>query len=184
MPGPVVVDPSLSPQPLLRPGPPTAVRLTDAFRQPRPDANRRRPIPTRRDKLESSGTLSDFRRAVVAKSDGPFAGFILADSDVYTWLEAASSVATNPDPELGRQVNEVAAAAGAEHWSSDLLGGVVTLRTAGHARAADDGWLYRTARATIGPTTPVAVTAVPYFAWANRDAGATRVWLPIAAAGL
>jgi DUF1680 family protein len=29
-----------------------------------------------------------------------------------------------------------------------------------------------------GPATPVALTAIPYFLWANRSAGAMRVWIP------
>ncbi|NUS84004.1 MAG: hypothetical protein HOY75_15000, partial [Streptomyces sp.] len=26
---------------------------------------------------------------------------------------------------------------------------------------------------------PVRVTAIPYYAWANREAGAMRVWIPV-----
>ncbi|HEY6746671.1 MAG TPA: hypothetical protein VI357_13250 [Mycobacteriales bacterium] len=51
---------------------------------------------------------------------------------------------------------------GTEH-RPDLLGGVTVVRLAG--RSAPDG-------------TPVPITAVPYFAWANRGIGPMRVWLP------
>ena len=51
----------------------------------------------------------------------------------------------------------------AEHRPG-LLGGVTVVRLAG--RSAVDG-------------TPVTITAVPYFAWANRGIGPMRVWLPL-----
>jgi DUF1680 family protein len=105
----VVVDTTLSSHAVLRPVPLTAVTLTDDFWQPRRDANRTRTIPTQHAKLESSGALGNFRRAV-GKQDGPFVGFIFADSDVYKWLEAAASViATDPDPALDRQMDDVIA---------------------------------------------------------------------------
>ncbi|MFB6150727.1 MAG: glycoside hydrolase family 127 protein [Haloarculaceae archaeon] len=59
----------------------------------------------------------------------------------------------------------------------DLLGGVVELD--GEATVPSlDGWddaLYRPAEETSGTTGTV--TAVPYYAWGNRDPGAMRVWL-------
>ncbi|MBO0746278.1 MAG: glycoside hydrolase family 127 protein [Candidatus Dormibacteraeota bacterium] len=51
----------------------------------------------------------------------------------------------------------------AEH-RPDLLGGLTVLRFP--ARQA-------------GSATPVTVTAIPYYAWANRGAGPMRVWLPL-----
>lgn len=45
----------------------------------------------------------------------------------------------------------------------ELLGGVTVVTTTGHRRS--DG-------------TPTPLTAVPYHAWANRDDGAMRVWIP------
>ena len=64
----------------------------------------------------------------------------------------------------------------------DLLGGVVVLDVSAKIVAPDDGWegrLYRTAHrresgVRIGTTK---LTAVPYYAWANREPGAMRVWL-------
>ena len=29
-----------------------------------------------------------------------------------------------------------------------------------------------------GPRRPVELTAIPYYAWANREPGAMRVWIP------
>lgn len=60
---------------------------------------------------------------------------------------------------------------------SDLLGGVTVLE--GEARVPDRGeWsdvLYRRAAETERLDT--SFTAVPYYAWANRDPGEMRVWL-------
>ena len=58
-----------------------------------------------------------------------------------------------------------------------LLGGVVTIT--GEARAASpQPWnhhLYQPASAA----NPVALKAIPYYAWDNRQAGAMKVWLPV-----
>jgi DUF1680 family protein len=65
----------------------------------------------------------------------------------------------------------------------DLLGGVTTVVAAGHRRAVPptDWWPYRATDAsatTSGRGTPLELVAVPYFAWANRETGSMRVWLP------
>ncbi|MFI1029962.1 glycoside hydrolase family 127 protein [Streptomyces sp. NPDC020951] len=67
----------------------------------------------------------------------------------------------------------------------DLLGGVTTVVAAGHRRdiAAAGWWPYRTADATGTADAPPAdepleLTAIPYYAWANRQDGSMRVWLP------
>jgi DUF1680 family protein len=64
----------------------------------------------------------------------------------------------------------------------DLLGGVVTLVAEGTVQAPDTGWrdqLYRTAgaagRGTQGKR--IEITAIPYYAWANREPGQMQVWL-------
>jgi uncharacterized protein len=67
-----------------------------------------------------------------------------------------------------------------------LLGGVVTVGGEGLARtpAGRAGWPYRPAGAGADrPSRPLAVTAVPYFAWANRTPGPMRVWIPGAPPG-
>jgi DUF1680 family protein len=62
----------------------------------------------------------------------------------------------------------------------DLLGGVVAIETQG--AVADIGaWqdaLYRPASVEDLPRREVTLTAVPYYAWANRGPGAMRVWIP------
>lgn len=70
----------------------------------------------------------------------------------------------------------------------ELLGGVRTVSVTGNRLRADDAsgdWPYLPyASATSGePRESVELTAVPYYAWANREPGAMRVWLPLAARG-
>ncbi|MEW9531780.1 glycoside hydrolase family 127 protein [Microbispora sp. NPDC049125] len=60
----------------------------------------------------------------------------------------------------------------------------VTLLTPVHVRSGPDDELYRPlapdALAPPPTTSPAAVPAIPYFLWANRSAGAMRVWIPLA----
>ncbi|MFF7946104.1 glycoside hydrolase family 127 protein [Streptomyces griseorubiginosus] len=64
----------------------------------------------------------------------------------------------------------------------DLLGGVTTVVAAGHRRHLPETgwWPYRSAKDAEAPApgTPLELTAVPYYAWANRRDGSMRVWLP------
>lgn len=66
-------------------------------------------------------------------------------------------------------------------WEPDLLGGVVTLRGPAQAMLPGPGWattLHAIAgenRSAASETIPF--TAVPYYAWANRDPGGMAVWL-------
>ncbi|MEV2211032.1 beta-L-arabinofuranosidase domain-containing protein [Streptomyces sp. NPDC050997] len=63
----------------------------------------------------------------------------------------------------------------------DLLGGVITVVAAGRRRdIPDPGW-WPYGPADSSPRQggePVELTAVPYYAWANREDGSMRVWLP------
>src|SRR5262249_5186187 len=60
-------------------------------------------------------------------------------------------------------------------WEPDLLGGVTVLRGSARARdlAAAWGWdLYRAPEDQPQPAArPVEFTAIPYYAWANREPG-------------
>jgi uncharacterized protein len=67
-------------------------------------------------------------------------------------------------------------------FEPELLGGVVALQAGVRSAAPDTGWedrLYRTAypREADTQTHASRITAVPYYAWANREPGAMRVWL-------
>ncbi len=66
-------------------------------------------------------------------------------------------------------------------WRSDLLGGLVQIKARGFARdsSAWQGHLYERAdRVGDGIRAPTDLVAIPYYAWANRGAGAMRVWIP------
>ncbi|HEX6349881.1 MAG TPA: beta-L-arabinofuranosidase domain-containing protein [Candidatus Dormibacteraeota bacterium] len=64
---------------------------------------------------------------------------------------------------------------------SDLLGGVTVLEAAGRSAPPEPAWdgrLYREAGSGVeAGGEPLELTAIPYFAWANRDAGRMQVWL-------
>ncbi|MDC2954288.1 glycoside hydrolase family 127 protein [Streptomyces gilvifuscus] len=65
----------------------------------------------------------------------------------------------------------------------DLLGGVTTVVAAGRRRRTPDRgwWPYASADTAAAPEPdgePVELTAIPYYAWANREDGSMRVWLP------
>jgi uncharacterized protein len=61
----------------------------------------------------------------------------------------------------------------------DLLGGVTVVTAQGLAgKRVSRPWPYGAPGEASRPATPVEVTAVPYFAWANRGVGPMRVWIP------
>jgi hypothetical protein len=74
----------------------------------------------------------------------------------------------------------------------DLLGGVTAVLAGGRRRQIPAGgwWPYPSRPGDGRPNpdgqdpapggAPVELTAVPYYAWANREDGAMRVWLPTA----
>ncbi|WUH89541.1 glycoside hydrolase family 127 protein [Streptomyces sp. NBC_00433] len=76
----------------------------------------------------------------------------------------------------------------AEEPHPELLGGVVTVTATGHRRdLPDHGWwpyhdFTGPGRTPAGHPEPedgaVTLTAVPYYAWANRQDGPMRVWIP------
>jgi uncharacterized protein len=79
-----------------------------------------------------------------------------------------------------RQVSLASEPALQAEWQADVLGGVVTVAAAGVVSDLGN-WsnqLYRPEELADSPQKPVRLLAVPYFAWANRKAGAIRVWLP------
>jgi DUF1680 family protein len=63
----------------------------------------------------------------------------------------------------------------------DLLGGVVTLTAWGKLRPGgrtSGWWPYRDVATAPDLGADVELIAVPYYAWANREPGAMRVWIP------
>lgn len=89
--------------------------------------------------------------------------------------------ADNPDIDPRELV--LPASSGFEpHWEPNLLGGVVALTGLAEAVPLTDKWngrLYTTENAPREPAAKrrVAVTAIPYYAWANREPGRMQVWL-------
>ncbi len=65
-------------------------------------------------------------------------------------------------------------------WQPDFLGGALLIKAAGYLMdtASWGDSLYRPANHAEASHRPVQLTAIPYHLWANRDAGAMRVWLP------
>ena len=63
-------------------------------------------------------------------------------------------------------------------WEPDLLGGVVTVETAGR-REDDSGWEPSKPYAPRDEIAaePVRLRWIPYYAWANRGVGEMRVWV-------
>ena len=57
-----------------------------------------------------------------------------------------------------------------------LLGGIVTIRGEG-LRSGEEGWDTTLYRPTLRQHRPVPVTAIPYYAWANRASGEMLVWI-------
>ncbi|MCA0015041.1 glycoside hydrolase family 127 protein [Mesorhizobium sp. B292B1B] len=62
------------------------------------------------------------------------------------------------------------------HDEPDLLGGVVTLSAAALADT-DEGWQNGLYRTDPPAATQTRLTAIPYFAWDNREPGEMLVWL-------
>jgi hypothetical protein len=66
-------------------------------------------------------------------------------------------------------------------YRPNLLGGVTVLRHRGVLldASADGGALYSPLRSeTRKPGAEVDLTFIPYYAWANRQPSAMRVWIP------
>lgn len=64
-------------------------------------------------------------------------------------------------------------------YEPELLGGVATLSGVGKAEDMSlwEGHLYRRYVEIVAATFPVALKAIPYYAWANRDIATMSVWL-------
>jgi uncharacterized protein len=93
-------------QKMLKPVSFTNVVIDDAFWSPRIKVNREQTIPYQYQQSKETGRIEAFKlKWKPGMKDEPH---IFWDSDVAKWLEAASySLATHPDPELDRLVDEV-----------------------------------------------------------------------------
>jgi DUF1680 family protein len=80
-------------------------------------------------------------------------------------------------------VNLDAESALTDVWRSDLLGGVMSVSANGqmHDVSPWDGATFLPYSSNVdNPPEPATLTAIPYFAWANRGQGPMRVWIPAA----
>ena len=68
-----------------------------------------------------------------------------------------------------------------ESFEKDLLGGVMVLRHEGAVSKSSSARssLYFSADAAISPSSKVALTFIPYYAWANRRPTPMLVWTPL-----
>jgi DUF1680 family protein len=58
----------------------------------------------------------------------------------------------------------------------DMLGGISVLR--GPASTMDEkDWMGTLYRNTPASSQPIEITAIPYYAWCNREPGEMRVWM-------
>lgn len=93
----------------LDPVPFTQVKITDKFWAPRIETNRKVSIPHNLKMLEKVGNIKNLELAAAGERTG-FKGMVFQDSDIYKVIEAASfSLATNPDPELDKQLDGIIA---------------------------------------------------------------------------
>ncbi|MFN3652647.1 MAG: glycoside hydrolase family 127 protein [Armatimonadota bacterium] len=85
--------------------------------------------------------------------------------------------------DLGVDPRDVVLPAEAElapEWRPELLGGVVVLRGEAVAREQGAAWggeLYRSEAPAAPAERPIPFTAIPYYAWANREPGGMAVWI-------
>ena len=101
------------------------------------------------------------RRIAPHPQVAPNAGRVaLARGPIVYCLEAVDHEGVDPD----RIIIDTAAPLTAEH-RRDLLGGVTVLRGEGALRQPP------------GDVTPLPIMAIPYYAWANREPSAMRVWV-------
>ncbi len=120
-------------QPLLklRPVPFRDVKIEDSFWAPRRETNRVASIPFSLQKLEEAGNLEDMRLAARGATNG-YRGPVFMDSDLYKALEAASySLATHPDPALGKQLDDIIAIIAAAQQPDGYLNSHFTVKDPG-----------------------------------------------------
>ena len=121
------MDEPNSPHWRMQPLPVASVRIDDAFWSPRTRTNREVSIPHNLQEIRRTGRLANFLKAA-GKMPGEFEGIFFNDSDVYKWVEAAAfSLATNPDPKLEADLDEVIAAIAAAQQPDGYLNTYYTL---------------------------------------------------------
>ncbi len=99
----------------------TQVTIKDRFWQPRQEINRTATVDQCLKQLEKVGNFANYELAKAGKRSG-YQGYIFTDSDVYKVLEGiAYTLATHPDPELDKRVDEIIALIGSVQTSNGYL---------------------------------------------------------------
>jgi hypothetical protein len=115
----------------LRAVPFTDVKIEDAFWAPRRETNRLASIPVNLDNLVKAGNIRNFEFAAAGKREG-FSGPVFMDSDLYKGLEAAAySLATHPDPDLERRLDDIISKIAAAQQSNGYLNTWFTVKEPG-----------------------------------------------------
>lgn len=113
--------------PVIQPIPFTQVRIADAFWAPRIETNRSKTLPHNIKTCESTGRVANFAVAA-GLEEGKFQGIYFNDSDVYKMLEgAAYTLASHPDPDLDRKLDEIIAKIAAAQRPDGYLNTYYTL---------------------------------------------------------
>lgn len=109
----------------------TQVKIEDSFWAPRIKTNREKSIPHNFLMCEQTGRIANFTRAG-GLEQGKFQGIFFNDSDVYKLLEGACySLATNPDPVLEKQVDDLIAKIAAAQQEDGYINTYYTLAEPG-----------------------------------------------------
>ncbi len=107
----------------IRPVPFTSVKINDGFWSGRIETNRTVTIPASFRKCEETGRIENFAIAAGMREGGFQSQYPYDDSDVYKIMEgAAYSLATHPDPQLDKYLDElIAKVAGAQEEDGYLM---------------------------------------------------------------
>jgi hypothetical protein len=107
------------------------VKIEDAFWAPRRETNRVASVPVNLDNLVKAGNIRNFELAAAGKREG-FSGPVFMDSDLYKGLEAAAySLATHPDPDLERRLDDIIAKIAAAQQPNGYLNTWFTVKEPG-----------------------------------------------------
>lgn len=105
----------------IQPLPLRDVTIDDSFWGPRIQVNREVTLDHQLEQCEKTGRIANFDKAA-GRATEDFEGLFFNDSDFYKWLEAAShALATRPDAELDRKVDELIEKVGAAQQSDGYL---------------------------------------------------------------
>lgn len=63
-------------------------------------------------------------------------------------------------------------------WAENVCGGVMLIQADGVALNTSDEQLYHELDAVAATPKPATITALPYYAWGNRNVDKMRVWIP------